>query len=421
VNLIALRRSRAIRTIVRAIGVHRVLAAFGLLQLPFLRVAETLLPLLPRNRSLVVMGAPLDRFADNAAYLYVHMAQHSSSLRVVWITSSGATVDRLRSYGLDARIRWSCGGVAACLRAGTFVYSGYRSDINRLLSPGALAVSLWHGVPIKRVERDLASGPHTRHGFVRRLAEAGHEPPPDILLSSSEHLTQVAFATAFGVPPERCWELGYPRNDHLVAGEPPPDPLLWPLAEFARLRAADRVVGLFLTWRDNRVDDAIDADLIDRLAEVCARHGAQLAYKAHYNVAATPAGSENLVTLPSDADLQGFLGLCDVVITDYSSAALDFLLLRRPILYYMPDLEEYRLRRGFYLDPMSLPGEITRTPQSLLSSLDSTLGRPEAFTWTKRDEEFLQLVWGTHPGHSAAALADALAGHHSVEEGWRHR
>ena len=52
-------------------------------------------------------------------------------------------------------------------------------------------------------------------------------------------------------------------------------------------------------------------------------------------VRATPVGSdESLVFLPADCDLNAYLGLCDVLITDYSSVAADFLLLHRPIIVF---------------------------------------------------------------------------------------
>src|SRR3712207_7865918 len=37
-----------------------------------------------------------------------------------------------------------------------------------------------------------------------------------------------SFSPAFGVPAERCWELGYPRTDHLLSGPSrPPEALVW--------------------------------------------------------------------------------------------------------------------------------------------------------------------------------------------------
>jgi len=47
-----------------------------------------------------------------------------------------------------------------------------------------------------------------------------------------------------------------------------------------------------------------------------------------------------------------YLDLCDVLVTDYSSVANDFLLLRRPIVD-CPDLGVFLKGGGFYFDPLT--------------------------------------------------------------------
>ena len=116
-----LRRLRVIRALVRGIGVHRVVTLVAILQWPLRTVSRILLARVPRDPRLVVMGAPLDRFADNAAYLFVHVSEHGGALETVWISGSSDVVRRLRSQGYRAERRWSRRGVLTTARAGTFV------------------------------------------------------------------------------------------------------------------------------------------------------------------------------------------------------------------------------------------------------------------------------------------------------------
>ena len=44
-----------------------------------------------------------------------------------------------------------------------------------------------------------------------------------------------------------------------------------------------------------------------------------------------------------------------MVLTDYSSCALDFILMDRPALFYIPDWAEYAATRGVYFDVRSSP------------------------------------------------------------------
>jgi CDP-glycerol glycerophosphotransferase (TagB/SpsB family) len=412
--LTRLRQSRAARTVVRRVGVHRVTLLLGLAQLPALKIVELFVARVPRDGRVVVLGSPLDRFSDNAAYLYAFLAEKQGLLRPVWISGSNEIVQRLRTRGYHAETRWSWRGVLTCLRAGTFVYSSYRSDVNRWLSPGATTLCLWHGLPIKRVEASAGSSSQRRKSWFERLLEAGRESPPDYLLTSSNFVTE-AFSRAFGVPAERCWQHGYPRNDHLL-GNPrnPPAALLWHEDERNRMAKAPFAVGLFLTWRDEKVDDAVDAELVRQLAETCGRHGGVLAYKAHYNVAPTAVPMEHCVLLPSDADLHAYLGYCDVLVTDYSSVALDFMLMRRPVVYFMPDMEQYAATRGFQVDPLTLPGLVTRTPEALLGALDGILDNPTSWSWKASDDTFVRMMWGDYSGSAGQAIENSLlaGGHH---------
>ena len=67
-GLSSLRRAGFVRSLVRRIGVHRVVAVVDLVRLPLLALVGVVVGRLPRDRRLVVLGSPLDRFADNAAH-----------------------------------------------------------------------------------------------------------------------------------------------------------------------------------------------------------------------------------------------------------------------------------------------------------------------------------------------------------------
>lgn len=411
--LTSLRQNRVVRTVVRRVGVHRVTAAVHLAQAPLHVAVASLVRRVPRDQRLVVLGSPLDRFADNAAYLFLHLSTHrrddEHALQPVWVSGSRDVVHRLRSHGHRAVTRWSPGGMWTAARAGTFVYSGYRSDVNRWLSPGARTFCLWHGLPIKRVEGAVGEPPGDQRGWLRRLQQVAREPAPDHLLTPSDFVAE-RFSPAFGVPRERCWQLGYPRNDHLLDDpDAPPGELVWHTESWNRLHEASPVVGLFLTWRDDRVDDVVDDDLLAELASCAVRAGGVLAYKAHYNVSPSSAPDIECVRLPADVDLHAYLGLCEVLVTDYSSVALDFLLTGRPVVYFMPDLEEYAATRGFHVDPLSLPGVVTRDRASLVDALERELRDGRRHAPSPARLELLEMLWGPSPSQASAKIAALLA------------
>jgi CDP-glycerol glycerophosphotransferase (TagB/SpsB family) len=376
---------------------------------PLQQLIDALLRHIPRDHRLVVMGSPSERFADNTAHLFLYLSDRpDGTISPVWISGSPTTVRRLRAHGYAAELRWSWAGIRSCVKAGTYVYSAYRSDINRWFSTHAINVCLWHGIPIKRIMRDLPDS-EPIPGMLARIGRSGQEPPPDRLLSSTRQVTRRCFVGAFGIPENRCWEIGYPRNDHLLnSPREPHQALIHRSDELDRIKTADFVVGMFLTWRDDSAFDIAGPSLVNRLASVCAEDSALLVYKAHYNVTPVDVDQKLCVHLPPEVDLNAYLGFCDVLITDYSSVALDFLLLGRPILFYMPDLEHYLVKRGFYFDPLLLPGTIARDRASLVEALKGLLTAPRPLPSDSRVDALRPRVWGDYDGHAATAVASEL-------------
>jgi CDP-glycerol glycerophosphotransferase (TagB/SpsB family) len=69
-------------------------------------------------------------------------------------------------------------------------------------------------------------------------------------------------------------------------------------------------------------------------------------------------------------DIQDLLPEVDLLITDYSSIALDFFLTGRPVIFFPYDLEEYDARRGFSIDYLKdLPGPFAFDGEELLERL----------------------------------------------------
>src|SRR5215212_2261952 len=102
------RRWKPVRRAIRTVGVHRIVKVVRLAQVPFLKLLDALLRVVRRDQRLVVMGSPLDRFADNAAYFFLYLSDHSDGqILPVWITGSKRIVTLLRERGYSAELRWT--------------------------------------------------------------------------------------------------------------------------------------------------------------------------------------------------------------------------------------------------------------------------------------------------------------------------
>lgn len=72
-------------------------------------------------------------------------------------------------------------------------------------------------------------------------------------------------------------------------------------------------------------------------------------------------GWQSTVDMPTDR----LLPVTDLLVTDYSSIIFNYAIYRRPILFFAPDLAEYKSKRGFYLEYEALPGIVVRESREL--------------------------------------------------------
>jgi CDP-glycerol glycerophosphotransferase (TagB/SpsB family) len=387
------------------------LAAGSLLGLPVRRWSGRA----RRDPRLVVMGGNGDRFADNARALFLGLG-NELSLRTVWITGDRTTRDRIRELGRESELRWSARGTRACLHAGWYVFDGYLGDINYWLSKGARTLNLWHGIPMKAIEFDITSGP-LAHVYSAprwspvRLAFIDRFEPPDHLLSTSPFISATCFAPAFRIPVDRCLEYGYPRTDQLVEaaanGKAPAG-----RRSFGVPDGVSEVLGWFPTWRDDGSDFLADAGFsFDELDRALAAGNRHLLFKAHPNFARIGPRRphwKNITVLDGATDVYDVLPACDVLVTDYSSIAFDFLVLQRPIIYFVPDHERYVRHRNVYFtfEEMAVGPVLTEC-----ADLYGCVRERTAFPFDAlRHRQVHELVWGDYRGDAIPRLAAFLAG-----------
>lgn len=184
------------------------------------------------------------------------------------------------------------------------------------------------------------------------------------------------FQSCFRFDKEKILEAGYPANDPLYAED---------LEE--RSKAIKEKLGIPLdkkvllyapTWRDDNYYDAGEYKFelaldLDRLKKEFSDEYVVL-LRMHYWIVDQLDLSKypGFVYNGSDYDdITELYMISDICMTDYSSVFFDYANLKRPILYYMYDLEKYRdVLRGFYLDvEKELPGPILQTNDEVVEAI----------------------------------------------------
>lgn len=88
------------------------------------------------------------------------------------------------------------------------------------------------------------------------------------------------------------------------------------------------------------------------------------------NLECIPKDDEFYLNLTSEREINDILFITDVLITDYSSVIFEYSLLNKPIIFHVPDLEDYVNKRDFFysFDEYTY-GSITKNMKELISSL----------------------------------------------------
>lgn len=269
--------------------------------------------------------------------------------------------------------RWTASSVWAALCADIIFVHEY----SKYHMPN-FTVNLWHGIPLKRIGQfqERLSSIKLPHFFrkrpKRRLKRPRSVNQPQRLISSSVH-DHVVMTACFHLYPDRVLNCGLPRNDWLDPTFSLPSDLARDAARLSAMCGSRKLCLYAPTFRDEIKDWVpISRDQLQRLSCLLAAQGVVLGVRPHITIPQNFFDDlPECLDLSSSkfAEIQVLLRHSDMLITDYSSTALDFMLTKRPIVSFAPDLDEYS--RGYlYSFRDVFPGPILRTFDDLLVSVE---------------------------------------------------
>ncbi len=272
-------------------------------------------------------------FSDNSRYLFED-DYNPYNLRKIWIARNKEEYAYVSGLGYECYIKGSYKAVIHSLTAKCFIYTCYISDIGFQYSKNAIAINLWHGIPLKKIEFDIKKGPLTRKFDSSIKSKIKHPEiyrPVDYVLCPSEFVYNYSYKTAFQISQNQMLNFPYPRSIYLKS-----------------LQSSNNKEYVFLyapTWRDTKVDflnsDYLDLDKINRF---CQKNNCLFKIKLHPNTKSNidTTAYDNVVFVEASADTNAYLTEADCLITDYSSIFFDYLVLDRPVLFYVFDEDIYK-------------------------------------------------------------------------------
>ena len=343
--------------------------------------------LVPRQKNLmVIMGRNGGKFTDNSKYFYLQ-AQNSLpvGIRCMWLTSHRADKKLLEDNGLPVLFYPSVQGVWLLVRAGVLVVDScdWYLQMRRFLLSGARKIQLWHGVGFKQIEGSKVSHEAKEKQWISgsvitilRLglrSFTGRHVRYDLVNTTSRFYLEEVFRPAFAS--HYFLASGYPRNSFSCDKNALLGTDTGILGKIETWHQQERRIVLVVpTFRESRPTPlGLDSDTCRNLDAWCALHQVELVFKFHpWERGVEYFSGKHLHIYDAGADLYPLIGFADAMISDYSSIYMDFLLLDKPVLFLVPDMEEYiRKDRQIQFDYNDMtPGPKVKTWPELLEALE---------------------------------------------------
>ena len=241
-------------------------------------------------------------------------------------------------------------------------------------------VQCWHGTPLKKLGFDLQNSANAMNSDEEIYEKYTRDTERFKYFLSPSSWATSKFISAWNMSiygKENCViEEGYPRNDRLFTAS---DNEVEQIKHDLGLnKIGNKKIILYApTWRDNQYKKGlgytyttkVDFDILQKELG----NDFIILFRAHYLVANEFDFKKYegfIYDVSEYSDINDLYLISDMLITDYSSVFFDYANLKRPIVYYMYDFEEYRDElRGFYLSLDELPGPIVKTIEDLITQV----------------------------------------------------
>ena len=275
-------------------------------------------------------------------------------------------------------------------------------------------LNTWHGIPMKKLGYDVPDGIIEQHNSFRNFRMT------DYLLGWNEHM-KIILSDAYSLNTNYSGEIvlsGCPRNDITLSADK--EKVISKLRSFGVQTDTNKKIVLYApTFRGTNLQNASSnveevLILLDKLKEADKNDEYIFLFKPHHLVyqAILDTKIEDARIIPAFMDANEIMSLTDILISDYSSIYLDFLVTDRPIVFYVPDEEDYKEYRGLYYDTSKLPGKVCKTIDDVKDFFNNISVNSE---YMSVYEEYKKWACKLDDGHVCDSLWERLLNHHKTE------
>lgn len=297
------------------------------------------------------------KYNYNSKYLFEYVLKNEPGITPLYVINDDTLREKLKGqignkYFIETK-SWK--GINKVLNAGVWFTSAGLPVYGLGLNKQRMIINLWHGVPLKKIalmenSLDWWTSLYFKHIFSNNYTH---------ILTTSENLVST-MQKSFGVPRETIKVWGQPRNDALFS-QNSREKVLNEI--YGQLPAYNKVVLYAPTFRENRgtkffpFEDFTSTKLENFLEE----QKLLIFIRCHQSEMGSTANKfgdrVKLINADRVEEIMDIINIFDLLITDYSSIFIDYLLTQKPVLFLPYDKEQYIGDRGFNFDYDSItPG-----------------------------------------------------------------
>ncbi len=339
------------------------------------------------------------RFSDNTKYFFLYLKKNKKAKRVFFFTDNKEAKRKI--HDKDYRIIDSKFKLFFCLLKSKVIVSDAPLVIFHYLKK--FKVSLWHGAPIKKIQLMLPLKTNLIDGSIAKI---------DVFVSTSDFFVSKIFSKAFNV--KKFISAGYPRNDVFFRKIDEYDLINTDksIIRKVKLKRRDNKIIVYMpTFRDTGGDALKDKIInIKDLNNFAKKNNLIFIFKFHPHPNDNYSLKwSNIWWYPPNKDIYPLLPITDMLITDYSSVAFDYLLLKKPIIFFPYDFHKYVTKdRALVFDYKKMsPGPICYNQTELKSAILNMLKKD---IYKKERENLLKLSFKHVDGKASERVYEALKG-----------
>jgi len=306
--------------------------------------------IIPKKKNLVVfIGQNGGNLTGNVKYLFFHIYKlRQENVELCFFTGKKEVYEELKQNNIPVLFHTSIWSLFKLLQANVVVVDSNMSQGKYYLAFCSYIVQLWHGIGFKRIAEDnINEIKAIKSMMLKKFYKKLHfYPRHDLLVSTSPFYTENVFAPA--LRHRQVLEAGYPRND-VMFREPDEFDMLGAdatcIARVEQLRDKGyKIIVWAPTFRDSGggllEDNALD---VEKMVAFTKQYKLAIIFKFHPSNRGNKQleGMDTIIQYDRHKDIYPLFRLADMMITDYSSIYMDYLLLNKPVLFFAYDYQKY--------------------------------------------------------------------------------